>query len=173
MLAQPFFQHGRSFFYRMSSVRLSACDASASHGLWSHRLEILETNCTHTAQLAQCLRSLLQIACVNCLCRPKSVKNYGNCDYGNCVCRPKSVKNYGNWFTLRELIAVMHRMTWGRWKRGTGKRGTVKNAGVEKAGLENAGPYCRGGKRGTGKRGTRYARVENAGPPCMEREISK
>jgi len=39
---------------------------------------------------------------------------------------------------------------------------------VEKAGLENAGPYCRGGKRGTGKRGTRYARVENAGPPCME-----
>ena len=44
---------------------------------------------------------------------------------------------------------------------------------AENAGLENSGPKCRGGKRRTGKRGTKFARVENAGQACMEREITK
>ena len=40
--AMHFSAYARSWD-RMSSVRLSVCDVG---GLWSHRLEILETNCT-------------------------------------------------------------------------------------------------------------------------------
>ena len=38
------FSANARYWDRMSSVRLSVCDVG---DLWSHRFEILETNCTH------------------------------------------------------------------------------------------------------------------------------
>ena len=66
--------------------------------------------------------------------------------------------NYIVWVNRTELVEAV------AVNRGTLKTRDWKTRDSEK---------CRGGKGRTGKRGTRYARVENAGPPCMEREISK
>ena len=61
-----------------------------------------------------------------------------------------------------ENVGPLKMQDWKRWDQ---------IAGVENAGLENTGPYCKGGNRRTGKCRTRFAGVENAGQPSMEREM--